>query len=89
MESSFYFLGVYKFFFAPLKRPHTKYYSSLDAFVTLAICLGVLWVRRGKMCVWGEYSGKAREFDRLVSLHKRIISSVTINFGILGMCTTI
>lgn len=54
MESSFYCLGVYKFFFAPLKSPRTKYYhSSLNVFITLAICLCVLWVRLGK-CVLGE-----------------------------------
>lgn len=54
MESSFYCSGVYKLLFAPLKSPHTKYYrSSLDVFITLAICLCVLWVRLGK-CVLGE-----------------------------------
>lgn len=54
MKSSFYFLGVYKFFFAPLKSPRTmNYRSSLDAFITLAICLCVLWVTLGK-CVFGE-----------------------------------
>lgn len=53
MKSSFYFLGVFKFFFAPLKSPSTKDYSSLDAFLTLAVCLCVLWVRLGK-CVFGE-----------------------------------
>lgn len=54
MESRFYFLGVCKFFFAALKSPHTKYYhSSLDVFITLAICFCVLWVRLGK-CVFEE-----------------------------------
>lgn len=53
-EEYFLFFGCLQILFCPLKSPRTKnYHSSLDAFITLAICLCLLWVRLGK-CVFGE-----------------------------------
>lgn len=54
MESSFLFFGCLQILFRPSQKSCTKYYhSSLDASITLAVCLCVLQVRLGK-CLFGE-----------------------------------